>query len=78
MLTNLVSGPQVGLLEALPIKPALLVSPTPTLTHALLNAHISDVPGVSIMGTPLNQRQAQPYGHCGIGLKGSTSRLTER
>lgn len=70
------SGPQVGPLQALPIKPALLASATPTLAHVLSNAHISDVPGVSIMGTPLNQRQAQPYGHCGIGLKGSTSKLT--
>lgn len=63
-------------LQALAIEPALLASPTPTLTHVLLNVHVSDVPGVSIMGTPLNQ-QAQLYGHRGgIGLKGSTTKLT--
>lgn len=76
MLTNLVSGPQVRPLQALAIEPALLASPTPTLTYVLSIAHASNVPGVSIMGTPLNQQQAQLSGHRGIGLKGSTSKLT--
>lgn len=76
MLTNLVSGPQVGPLQALPIEPGLLASPTSTLTHVLLNAHVSDVPGVSIKGTPLDQQQAQLYGHHGTGVKGSTSKST--
>lgn len=52
----------------------LLASPTPT--PGLLNAHVTDVPSVSRMGTPLSQQQAQQYGRHGTGLKGSTSNLT--